>query len=114
MAVQIPETMQTVWDWDDWVYTPGNGQVVNKTDPTMLIPYNYVVFSVSRYEGGSWQQYPRGPLPIQLAGRCVGSGNYRFRRQQFSNFLPTHKGTFHFVPLLPARITPDQGPSHSS
>ena len=52
LAVQIPETMQTVWDWDDWVYTPGNGQVVNKTDPTMLIPYNYVVFSVSRYEGG--------------------------------------------------------------
>jgi hypothetical protein len=51
LAVQIPETMHTVWDWGEWVYNPGNGRVVNKDDPTQLIPYNYLVFSISRYEG---------------------------------------------------------------
>lgn len=51
LAVQIPETIQTVWDWSDWVYNPANGQVVNQADPAQLIPYNYLVFSVSRYEG---------------------------------------------------------------
>jgi hypothetical protein len=51
LAVQIPDTLQTVWDWSEWVYNPGNGQVVNKADPTQLIPYNYIVFGVSRYEG---------------------------------------------------------------
>ncbi|MEZ4524967.1 MAG: hypothetical protein R2941_03495 [Desulfobacterales bacterium] len=33
------------------VYHPGNGQIVNKEDSTKLIPYNFIVFSVSRYEG---------------------------------------------------------------
>jgi hypothetical protein len=51
VAVQIPETLQTVWDWSEWAYNPNNGQVINKTDPKQLIPYNYIVFSVSRYEG---------------------------------------------------------------
>jgi hypothetical protein len=51
IAVQIPETLQTVWDWSEWVYSPANGQIVNKADPRQLIPYNYLVFSVSRYEG---------------------------------------------------------------
>jgi len=51
LAVQIPETLQTVWDWSEWIYNPVNGQVVNKTEPTQLIPYNYLVYSVSRYDG---------------------------------------------------------------
>jgi hypothetical protein len=51
LAVQIPETIQTVWDWSEWVCNPASGRVVSKDDPTQLIPYNYVVFSVSRYEG---------------------------------------------------------------
>lgn len=49
LAVQIPETFRTVWDWSDWVYNPANGQIVNRDDPVQLIPYNYVVFSVSRH-----------------------------------------------------------------
>jgi hypothetical protein len=28
-----------------------NGRIVNGNDKTQMIPYNYVVFSVSRYEG---------------------------------------------------------------
>jgi len=52
IAVQIPETLERVWDWNDWVYHPSSGQVVNKDDPELLIPYNYVVFGVSRYDEG--------------------------------------------------------------
>jgi hypothetical protein len=51
LAVQIPESQQTVWKWSEWVYDPASGQVVNKAMPGQLIPYNYLVFSVSRYEG---------------------------------------------------------------
>lgn len=49
LAVQIPESFQTVWDWDEWVYNPANGQVGSRSDPRQLIPYNYLVFSVSRH-----------------------------------------------------------------
>lgn len=52
LAVQIPETLQTVWDWSEWMYNPANGQIVNKAESTRLIPYNYLVYSVSRYEEG--------------------------------------------------------------
>lgn len=50
IAVQIPESMKRVWDWEQWVYDPSSGQVVDYYDHTQLIPYNYIVFSVSRYE----------------------------------------------------------------
>lgn len=51
LAVQIPEVLERVWDWNDWVYHPTSGQVVSRDDTKKLIPYNYLVFSVSRYEG---------------------------------------------------------------
>jgi len=51
MAVQIPESFTTVWRWDEWTYDRSSGRVVNKSDKTQLVPYNYVVFSISRYEG---------------------------------------------------------------
>jgi len=50
IAVQIPESRQLAWDWDEWVYDPSTGQVVNDYYRTELIPYNYIIFSVSRYE----------------------------------------------------------------
>jgi hypothetical protein len=50
IAVQIPQEFTTKWNWNDWVYTPENGLIVQKNDPTALIPYNYIVFNVSRYE----------------------------------------------------------------
>jgi hypothetical protein len=34
----------------EWVYNSANGQVVNKADPKQLIPYNYIVFGISRYD----------------------------------------------------------------
>jgi len=51
IAVQIPETFQTVWSWDDWVLRPETGQLTKEADARALIPYNYVVFSVSPYDG---------------------------------------------------------------
>ncbi len=50
IAVQIPGTLQAVWDWRDYVFSLNSGQVVKRDDPTTMIPYNYLVFSVSRYE----------------------------------------------------------------
>lgn len=50
IAVQIPETLSTVWDWDEWVFDPSHGQIVNKNNAKQLIPYNYIVFSISIYK----------------------------------------------------------------
>lgn len=55
LAVQIPETLRSVWDWGEWVYNPSSGQIVSRADQKQLIPYNYLSFSISRYledEGG--------------------------------------------------------------
>ena len=51
LAVQIPETLRSVWDWSEWAYNPSNGQIVSQTDHKQLIPYNYLSFSISRYSG---------------------------------------------------------------
>jgi hypothetical protein len=51
IAVQIPETMETIWDWSRWVYNPSNGLVVNKEQNPELIPFNYFIFSISKYKG---------------------------------------------------------------
>ncbi len=51
LAVQIPETLRTVWDWSQWVYAPHNGLVVGRDDPEQLIPYNYLAVGVSQHQG---------------------------------------------------------------
>ncbi len=51
LAVQIPENQQAWWNWQDWIYHPGVDQVVQRTNPQQLIPYNYLIFSISRYDG---------------------------------------------------------------
>jgi hypothetical protein len=52
VAVQIPERDQLAWDWEEWVFSPTSGRVVNRSDPGSLIPFNYVAFGVRRYEEG--------------------------------------------------------------
>jgi len=47
IVVQEPEI---AWDWTKWAYSPATGQVVSRTDPTKTIPYNYIVFSLSKIE----------------------------------------------------------------
>jgi hypothetical protein len=49
LAVQVPESLYPMWDWNEWVYQPAVGQVIKRTDGT-VIPYNYLVFTISRYE----------------------------------------------------------------
>jgi hypothetical protein len=49
LAVQIPESASLAWDWDEWAYDPSNGRVVNKANQTQLIPYNYIMFGISRW-----------------------------------------------------------------
>jgi hypothetical protein len=49
IAVQIPETLETVWSWDDWRYDPKSGHLVSADEPDLLIPYNYFVVSISPY-----------------------------------------------------------------
>ncbi len=51
LAVQIPENLTRVWNWENWEYDPRNGQVVHRDHVTQLIPHNYVAFGVHRYEG---------------------------------------------------------------
>ncbi|MFZ3326736.1 MAG: hypothetical protein WA231_12955 [Methylocella sp.] len=51
IAVQTPESFARVWRWDDWVYDPSTGMIVSKKNPDELVPYNYLVFGVSRIEG---------------------------------------------------------------
>jgi len=47
IAVQTPDEK---WSWDEWVYELSSGAIHYKDDLTQPIPYNYLVFSVSRYE----------------------------------------------------------------
>lgn len=49
IVVQIPEAMGTVWRWSDWIYDPESGYVVKREDNNQTIPYNYIVFGVSKY-----------------------------------------------------------------
>jgi hypothetical protein len=51
IAVQVPESLRRVWRWDDWIFDPSSGLIVDRADKRKLIPYNYVVFGVSRYDG---------------------------------------------------------------
>lgn len=50
LAVQLPQTLQSIWDWSEWVFDPTSGQVVSQADHKQLVPYNYLVFSISRYD----------------------------------------------------------------
>lgn len=51
ITVQIPEKQRKMWDWNQWVCDPTSGSIVKKDDAEALIPYNYIVFGISKYEG---------------------------------------------------------------
>ena len=50
IAVQIPESLEIAWNWSEWMFLQTSGQVVSRANPTQLIPYNYLIFSVTRHE----------------------------------------------------------------
>jgi hypothetical protein len=47
IAVQAPITG---WDWSKWVYVPTTGEILSNDDSRQPIPYNYVVFGVSKMQ----------------------------------------------------------------
>lgn len=50
VAVQMPEVPIEGWNWSDWIYTPDSGLVVKQAHPQQHLPYNYLVFGISRYQ----------------------------------------------------------------
>ncbi len=50
LAIQIPEQLTAAWNWNEWIYDSSNGHVVSKANPSQLLPYNYIMFGVSKYE----------------------------------------------------------------
>jgi hypothetical protein len=48
VAVQIPDSLELMWDWSGWGYDPLRGQLVSRANPVQPIPYNYVVLGISR------------------------------------------------------------------
>jgi hypothetical protein len=48
IIVQIPASAQTVWRWQDWVYDPTSGQIVNAASVAQQLPYNFFTIGVSR------------------------------------------------------------------
>lgn len=52
VAVQIPESRQLLWDWNEWCFYPSRGQIARRDDPSATLPYNYMVLGVSRNDVG--------------------------------------------------------------
>ncbi len=48
IAAQVPS--ETAIEWHKWVYRPDIGTIVHRADSLETLPYNYLVFRVSRYE----------------------------------------------------------------
>lgn len=50
IVTQLPADLQRTWNWSDWEYRVDSGLIIKKTDAQLRIPYNYLIFSVSRYQ----------------------------------------------------------------
>ncbi len=48
IAIQVDDEIAI--NWERWVYKPGIGAIVHKASDYETLPYNYVIFRVSRYE----------------------------------------------------------------
>ena len=49
VIVQVPAEELATWDWANWVFRPNNGQIVSAAEPSTRLPYNYLVFGISKY-----------------------------------------------------------------
>jgi hypothetical protein len=50
VAVQAPGAPQQPWKWEDWLLLPG-GQLVARADQATMPPFNYLLFTLSRFTG---------------------------------------------------------------
>lgn len=48
IAAQVPS--ETAIEWHKWIYRPDIGTIVHRADSSEMLPFNYLVFRVSRYE----------------------------------------------------------------
>jgi hypothetical protein len=48
VVTQLPEDLQRTWNWNDWAYHIDSGLIIKKADPLQRIPYNYLIFSITR------------------------------------------------------------------
>jgi hypothetical protein len=48
IAVQMPESIASVWAWSDWVFDRSRGTITSRVDASVHIPYNYFVIGISR------------------------------------------------------------------
>jgi hypothetical protein len=48
IAVQVPDA--AAWDWTKWGFRPSNGQIVSKQSSGQSVPFNYIVFSISKMQ----------------------------------------------------------------
>jgi hypothetical protein len=48
IVAQVPS--HSAIEWEKWHYDPNIGAIVHKADRSDLLPYNYLVFRVSRYQ----------------------------------------------------------------
>jgi hypothetical protein len=51
VLVQIPEKDRIIWSWPGWIFQKSTGRIINRTDSSQLIPYNYIVIGISKYGG---------------------------------------------------------------
>lgn len=49
VAVQVPEALNWVWDWSQWIYDPRIGDIIMESDHDKSMPFNYVIIGISRY-----------------------------------------------------------------
>ena len=48
IAVQVPD--ETAINWSEWIYKPDMGAIVRQGDNSATLPYNYIIFRISKYE----------------------------------------------------------------
>lgn len=49
IVVQVPASKVHSWDWSSWHFDRDRGQIVNVSDADAGIPYNYLMFGVTRH-----------------------------------------------------------------
>jgi len=50
VALQAPSGPQHSWKWEDWLLLPG-GQLVARADQATMPPFNYLLFTLTRFNG---------------------------------------------------------------
>lgn len=46
----VAQTGEDTFKWSDWKISDTNGNIVSKTNPDLRLPYNYLVFSISKVQ----------------------------------------------------------------